>query len=450
MTRHVVIVGGGFAGLAAGVALAERGLGVTVLEARQRLGGRAYSFRDAATGETVDNGQHAMMGCYTRTLGFLRRIGAAGKLVRQENLRVDLVHPTEGKGSIACPGWPSPLHMLAGITRYRLLSRGERLRALLGGLRLLARHRRRDAALAAATVDELLVGLGQSAHARAAFWTPVVLATLNESPERAAAGPFAEVLARAFFRSRADSQFVLPRVGLSDLYTDDARRHIEAHGGRVESGAPAAALETDGTRLSAVVLRDGRRLAADACISTVTPRALGPLLPPALRAAPALDGLDAFETSPIVSAHCWLDRPVLDGDFVGLLGTTTQWAFNRTRLTGETAGGGQCVSAVISAGREVVGWETSRVAERVLADLRAVLPAARAAALRHAVVVKEKHATTSLTPATERRRPGPVTPLGGFFLAGDWTATGLPATIESAVESGERAAELVAAQWGAC
>lgn len=450
MTRHVVVVGGGFAGLAAGVALAERGIGVTVLEARQRLGGRAYSFRDAETGETVDNGQHAMMGCYTRTLGFLRRIGAAEKLVRQENLRVDLVHPTEGRGSIACPGWPSPLHMLAGITRYRLLSRGERLRALLGGMRLLARHRRKDATLAASTVEDVLIALGQSAHARAAFWTPVVLATLNESPDRAAAGPFAEVLARAFFRSRADSQFVLPRVGLSDLYTDDARRHIEARGGRVESGAPATTLETDGERLSAVVLRDGRRLPADACISTVTPRALAPLLPPALRADPALAGLGAFETSPIVSTHCWLDRPVLGGDFVGLLGTTTQWAFNRTRLTGETTGDGQCISAVISAGRDVVGWESTRVAARVLADLRAVLPAARAAQLRHAVVVKEKHATTSLTPAAERRRPGPVTRLGGFFLAGDWTATGLPATIESAVESGERAADLVAAQWGAC
>ena len=439
---HVVVIGGGFAGLSAAVALAERGARVTVLEARPRLGGRASSFRDAGSGTVVDNGQHALMGCYRRTLAFLGRIGAGGKVRRQANLHVDLVHPRLGAGAIACPAWPSPLHLAGGLLRYRLLSRGERLRALRAGMALMAMRRRNDPVLASATVDQLLVRLGQSAHARASFWNPVALATLNETPERAAAAPFVEVLARAFFRSRADSQFVLPRVGLGDLYTDDARRFVERRGGRVWIHAQAAGLEVMDEAVCGITLRDGRRIDADACVAAIPPAALEPFLPATLRRAAPLAGLHRLETSPIVSTHLWFDRPVLRGEFVGLLGTTTQWAFNRSRLLGET-GAGQCVSAVISAGREVVGWDPDRVTQTVVDDLRALIPAAAAARLEHAVVVKEKQATMSPTPDAERLRPPTRTALRGFVLAGDWTATGLPPTIESAVESGERAANIL-------
>ncbi len=441
--RDVVVIGGGFAGLSAGVALAERGARVTILESRPRLGGRASSFRDAATGTVVDNGQHALMGCYRRTLAFLERIGAGGKVHRQASLHVDLAHPRLGAGVIDCPPWPSPLHLAGGLLRYRLLSRGERMRALRAGMVLMAMRRRHDPRLADCTVDAVLESLGQSTHARASFWNPVAVATLNEAPERAAAGPFVEVLARAFFRSRADSQFVLPRVGLGDLYTDDARRFVERRGGRVWIHAQAAALDVHDGAVQGVVLRDGRRLPADACVAAVPPAALAHFLPPDLRAQPAFARLDGLETSPIVSTTLWFDRPVLRGDFLGLLGTKTQWVFNRTRLLGED-GPGQCVSAVISAGRDVVEWDTARVTAEVLADLRAVLPAAVPARLERSVVVKEKHATVSPTPAAERLRPPARTPLRGFVLAGDWTATGLPPTIESAVESGERAASLLA------
>jgi len=439
----VVVIGGGFAGLAAAVELAERGAHVTVLEARPRLGGRASSFRDAETGAVVDNGQHALMGCYRRTLAFLGRIGAGGKVQRQTNLRVDLIHPRLGAGAIACPAWPSPLHLAGGLLRYRLLSRRERVAALRAGMALMTMRRRKDPALGRATVDELLVRLGQSAHARMSFWNPVALATLNEAPERAAAAPFVEVLARAFFRSRADSQFVLPRVGLGDLYTDDARRFIEQRGGHVWIHAQAAGFVLADDRVRGVRLRDGRRIPADACIAAVPPAALAPLLPPALQRVAPLDALARLETSPIVSTHLWFDRPVLQCQFVGLLGTTTHWAFNRSALLGET-GSGQCVSAVISAGRDVVGWDSDRVTRTVVDDLRALVPAAANARLEHAVVVKEKQATMSPTPEAERLRPPSRTPLHGFVLAGDWIATGLPPTIESAVESGERAAHILA------
>ena len=448
--QRVAIIGGGFAGLTAGVDLAARGFRVTVLEARGHLGGRAYSFRDAGSGEVVDNGQHALMGCYTHTLGFLEQIGASKKLVRQRNLHVEMRHPCHGAGAIACASLPSPIHLLTGILRYGLLSRVERLRALLGGTRLMSMRRRRQPELGEWTVGRLMLALGQSENARTSFWYPLATATLNELPQRAAAAPFAEVVARAFFRSRSDSQFVLPRVGLSELYTDDASRFIETHGGAVRLKSAVAALVTDGRRLSALQLRDGTRIEVDACISAVPARAVATLLPEPLGAHPAFHMLSELGASPIVSAHLWLDRPVMTSAFIGLLGTTTQWVFDRSQLTADGNGHTRhCVSAVISAGHDVVQWDTGRIADTVLADVRTLLPAARRARLLRAVVVKEKEATISTTPAVERRRPTADTPLDNFFLAGDWTKTGLPPVIESAVASGRHAAECVAKRLGA-
>jgi squalene-associated FAD-dependent desaturase len=453
--KPVVVIGGGFAGLSAAVALAARGRRVLVLEARPHLGGRAYSFTDAETGDVVDNGQHALMGCYRHTLEFLEQIGAGHKLFCQPDLRVHLADGARGTGRLVGAPLPSPLHMLAAIARYRLLTRRERLSALLGGLRFLLMYRRREPALATATLDDVLTALGQSANARASFWYPVAVATLNERPERAAAAPFAEVLARAFFASRADSRFVLPAVGLSELYTHDAHRFLAAREGRVELRAPVTELLVTDERVAAVRLRDGRCLEVAACISTVPPRALAAVLPEPLRARPPFAALTRFTSSPIVSVHLWLDRAVLDEAFLGLIGTTTQWLFSHRHI--RTAGNGadhvpapgHALSAVISAAHDVVQWPNEDIIARVWGDLRALVPAARAARLLHARIVKEKDATISNTLEAERLRPPAETPLGNLFLAGDWTATGLPPTIESAVLSGRRAAALAATRLAA-
>ena len=440
----VIVIGGGFAGLAAGVALAAAGAVPVVLEGRPHLGGRARSFTDGDSGELLDNGQHAMMGCYTHTLAFLERIGTARRVVWQDRLRVAMAHKLRGGGVIAGAPLPGALHMAGGVLGYRLLSCRERLSALRAGLHILRLHRRGDPRLAERTVAELLDELGQSPEAPASFWNPVAVATLNETPERAAAAPFAAVLARAFFGSRRDAQFVLPGTDLSALYVDAARAFIAARGGRVEMHAPVSGLELTERRITAVCLRDGRRLDVAACIAAVPPQALATLLPERLRATPALCGLDGFGASPIVSVHLWLDRPVLDETFLGCVGTTTQWLFNRSALQGHGEDG-QRLSAVISAGRAIVDWPVERIADTVVEDLRTVVPAARAAHVRRRVVVKEKHATISNTPAAERRRPPATTAAANLWLAGDWIATGLPPTIESAVMSGHRAAALLLA-----
>lgn len=445
--RRVAVIGGGFAGLAAGVSLADRGHEVIVLEAKRRLGGRAYSFRDAATGAVVDNGQHAMMGCYAHTLAFLDRIGAADRVVRQRDLRVEMRGAYRGAATVAAVPAPAPLHVAGALLRYRHLTPLERASALAAGLRVLAMRRRRDPFLARATVADLLAKLGQSPNACRAFWNPVAVSTCNEIPDRAAAAPFVEVIALAFFGTRADSQFVFARVGLSDLYTGLAQERIAIRGGRVEIGAQASALELDDERVAAVRLRDGRRIAVDACIVTSPPDATHALLPRAVAERAPWRHLPALGSSPIVSVHLWYDRPILGTDFAGLIGTTTQFAFDRTRMCGTPVeGDGSQVSAVISAAHDEESWDGERVAAVVESDLRAVFPAARDARVLRAVTVKEKHATISCTPEAERLRPGAETPLDNLFLAGDWTATGLPPTIEGAVLSGDRAAALASSR----
>ena len=440
----VVVIGGGFAGLSAATALAAAGRRVTVLEKRPVLGGRAYSYTDATTGDVIDNGQHAMMGCYTEMFRFLDRIGATGKLAVQPGLRVDMLDPERGVGAISCPPLPNPLHMGAAVMGYRLLSVPDRARVLLGGLRLLAMKRRGDARLAELTVEAALDRLGQSTAARRAFWHPVAIATLNDDPAIASADLLAEVMVRAFFAGKAAARFVLSKVGLSELYTTDARRFLEARGGRIETKAHVVGVGMRGGEVGHLELRDGRRLTAAAYVSTVPPQALLPLLPIAVRRdVPALGALERLTSSPIVSVHVWFDRPLLPQPFVGFVGTDTHWAFNRDAIAGRTDRDGGYLTFVVSGARSIVDLDNDAIVARTLADLRRLVPAAAAAQVRHSQVVKEKFATMSPTVAATRLRPSAATPFDNFVLAGDWTDTGLPATIESAVASGHRAAEIV-------
>jgi squalene-associated FAD-dependent desaturase len=424
----VAVVGGGFAGLAAAVGLARAGARVTLLERRPFLGGRAYSFRDPTTGDVVDNGPHALMGAYTEAIDFLREIGAAEKLAFQPRLRVALAHPALGVGEIAAPALPGPLQAPAALLRYRLLSLRDRVRLFVGALRLV----RREATLEGVTVAAALRDAGQSAAACERFWHPLAIATLNEVPERAAARPFAAVLRRGFLAGARAARFALARVPLSELYVDDARRTIETAGGAVVTGATIATVLTGDDAVDALVLRDGRRIDADAFIVAVPCAALLRMLPPALRDAPSFRALAAVETSPIVSVHLWLDRPAGWGaPFLGLLGGRTQWLFDC---------GGRRIASVTSGARFWDDAPDDAIAAEVLSDARAVVPALRSAACVRSLVVRERHATISLTPAADRVRPSVTTPLANFFLAGDWVQTGLPATIEGAVQAGREAA----------
>ena len=448
--RDVVVIGGGFAGLAAGVSLSARGFRVALLEGKPALGGRAYSFTDEETGDFVDNGQHVLMGCYRETLAFLDQLGTRNQLIVHKNLEIEMLDGPGRRARLKTAHLPGPFHMSTALLGYGHLTLRERFRLIAGGSRLMyLRSRDRDR-LRRMSVAELMDVLGQGERARRCFWYPLTVATLNDDPELASAALLAEVLKRAFFSRRIDSAFVYSKVGLSDLYCTAARDAIENAGGVVATRAIVEGFDFDAdSAITAVRLRAGRRLSAANYIVAVPPQQCLKLLPEAAVADPFFSRIATLKSSPIICVHVWLDREVTDSAFIGFIGTQTQWMFNKRRIFaqhGERHPG--YLSFVISGARKLVDNSNDELVDLVINDLRTMIPAARNAKVVKALVLKEKHATMAPDPLSDVSRPATVTPIANLFLAGDWIQTGLPATIESAVVSGRAAANAIATRVG--
>ena len=437
MPGRVVIIGGGFAGLTAGVRLSERGYEVLVLERRNHLGGRAYSFIDSKTGDVVDNGQHLFMGCYHHTISFLETIGRLDRLKFQPRPRVDFLD-TEGFTSFDCPPLPAPLNVLAGLFRMKGLSAGDKLRAFNVGRAIKGNGKLSHDSL---TVDQWLEQLGQSERIKKRFWNPMVIATLNQSPDIASAKMLKVVLQEAFGGDSTSANIGISRVGLSDLYTDGASDFIKSRGGDIRTGAQVHRLMIELGRVTAVELKDGERIDADYFVSAVPPSTLFSILPDELKNK-EFASLESLGSSPIVSINLWFDRPVIDREFVGLLGTRSQWIFNKDLILPAEHRSNQ-IAVIISAARDYVDWTKSALVELAIDDLHEVLPESRTAEVLHSVIVKEREATISHSVESDSLRLGPRTSIPNLILAGDWTDTGLPATIESAVMSGDVAARIV-------
>jgi squalene-associated FAD-dependent desaturase len=437
MSKRVVIIGGGFAGLAAGVRLSERGHEVILLERRNHLGGRAYSFIDSKTGDVVDNGQHLFMGCYRHTIAFLETIGRLDRLGFQDRPHVDFLD-RQGVASFDCPPLPAPFHVLAGLLKMKGIGFGDKLRTINVGRAIKGNGRLSPAGL---TVDKWLDELGQSARIKQRFWYPMVVATLNQSPDRASARMLKVVLQEAFGGDSKSSRLGISRVGLSDLYTDGASDFIKSRGGDLQTGAQVRRLIVERGEVVAVELKDGDRLEADYFVSTVPPEALSAILPDKLKNEEFAQ-LERLGSSPIVSINLWFDRPIINREFVGLLGTRSQWVFNKDLILKPARQSNQ-VAVIISAARDFVDWTKNDLVDMAIGELHELLPESRGATLLHSVIVKEREATLSHTVGSDGLRPGPRTSIPNLILAGDWTDTGLPATIESAVMSGNVAADII-------
>jgi hydroxysqualene dehydroxylase len=435
----VIVVGAGFAGLSAAVRLAKRGHRVLVLEARSRLGGRATAFADAETGELVDNGQHVLLGCYLETFAFLRDIGAIDNIRLQPQLSVTMIDREGRRSRLVCPSLPPPLHLVAGVFDWDALDWADRLSVLRMATPLkLARNPDRVAASPGETVESWLVRHGQTERIREMLWRPLALAALNQPADRAGAAVFARVLAHMFSGDARAASIALPTKPLHLMYAEPARAFIEANGGEVRTGASAR-----------VRLSDDRIEAVDAGASRWRPRAVVSAVPwfalsNLLDTCPSslavvVERATRMSSSPIATVNLWFDRPVLDEPFVGLPGRAMQWAFDKRAVLGD---GASHLSIVSSGADSLVDMANEALVSLAYSELLEALPAVRAARLVRSTVVRERQATFSLAPG-QPPRPATETAVRGFYLAGDWIDTQLPATIESAVVSGHRAAQAV-------
>ncbi|MGA7523023.1 MAG: hydroxysqualene dehydroxylase HpnE [Acidobacteriaceae bacterium] len=449
MPENVTVVGGGIAGISAACALADAGYRVLLLERRPYLGGRASSYEHPGTGEIIDNCQHVLIGRCTSLIDLYRRLGVAEAICWYD--RFTFLTPG-GPPSVIEPGpLPAPFHSTFAFLRAPAFSLADKI-AIARGLAAFMPGLPPD------TSENFLHWLRRHAQTQRAidrFWKPVLVSALNEDLDRISVHYAAKVFRESFLMSPQSGRMGIPAVPLSELY-NRAIGYIEERGGEVCLRTSVEALAPCGNRWLIAATSSGasRSLPADAVVLALSFEAMAALLPCLPQNAAAEDlaaRLTQFEHSPITGVHLWFDREVTDLDHAVLLDTTIQWMFNKSRLQPAQRGSseGSYLELVVSASRGLVPLQRQAIIDLALGELAQFFPAAQPANLLKAAVVKEVRATYSVRPLLDAVRPSATSPWPGIFLAGDWTATGWPATMEGAARSGYFAAEALTQSLGA-
>jgi squalene-associated FAD-dependent desaturase len=438
----VVIIGGGLAGLAAAQSLVGRGFPVTLLESRNRLGGRATSFEDRAQSEVIDNCQHVSMGCCTNLAHFCQSVGI-GDLFRIEK-SLTFIGPNAEVCEFRADPLPAPFHLTRAFGRLKYLGWGERVRLVMG-LRALARTRPED--LLGVPFSKWLDEHRQSPRVQELFWHVVLVSAVSESLDRIDAFHARKVFVDGFLANRRGWEVHIPAAPLDHLYGEPILNWLRQLGGEVRLLAGVEAVELNEEQTLSVRLRNGDRCddAEDVIVAVPHHRILD-LLPEATRGIPFFERISRIESAPIASVHLWFDRSITDLPHATLVGRMSQWVFRRPQ---EVVGSDvskpdlHYYQVVISASRGIREQGHEATIAAVVDDLRAIWPEASSAKLIHSRVVIEHRAVFAPTPGVESLRPTQTTPIARLHLAGDWTATGWPATMEGAVRSGYLAAESV-------
>jgi len=439
------IVGGGIAGLAAGCALADSGYRVSVFERRPFLGGRASSYEHPATGEVVDNCQHVLFGCCTNLLAFYKTIRIENKISWFD--RMTFIEPG-GRQSILEPSsLPAPLHLMPSLFAFKFLNFADKIAIARAAATLIGGSHPDKG-----NFQEWLEDHGQSVTAIDRFWKPILISALSEDLNRISV-PYAAQIVRESMKSAEARRMGIPTAPLTELY-NAARDHITSGGGviRFRTGVQSVTPGEEGVR---VKLQDSAE-EFDCAVLAVPFDSLAKLLPAGDGSRVLQNQIAQFEASPITGVHFWFDRPITDLPHAVLLDRTIQWMFNKSQLLRKSAERNQTdagsrrdatgpayIELVISASKSLIEKPRQEIIDLALAELREFFPLAKDAKLIKATVIKELNATFSPVPGIDQHRPPQTTPWPRILIAGDWTATGWPATMEGAVRSGYLAAEQI-------
>jgi squalene-associated FAD-dependent desaturase len=442
--HSVTVIGGGVSGLAAACALAERGYRVRLLERRPYVGGRASSYAHPGTGEVIDNCQHILLGCCTNLIDLYRRLGVETEIYWSD--AITFIEPGGRRSVLQPSSLPAPLHTSASFLGARCFSVSDKV-TIARGIRAFLLKTPPDSE---ENFAQWLRKHHQSERAIRRFWHPVLASALNEDPECISVRYAAKVFREAFLFSAEGGRMGIPRIPLSDLY-GRAIEYIEARGGEVLLRTSVEFVEPTGGQWM-VRSSEGRSFASDALILALSFEGLGRLIPALPQNAASEDlaeNLTKFSHSPITSIHLWFDREITDLTHAALLDTTIQWMYHKSKLQASHRDSkGSYVELVVSASKSLVAMQRQEIIYLAMRELALFLPLIREAALVKAAVTKEVRATYSIRPMLDRIRPTSESPWAGIYLAGDWTATGWPSTMESGVRSGYLAAEAVVRNFG--
>ncbi len=435
---RIAVVGGGLAGLTAALECADAGAEVTLYEARRRLGGATFSVR--RRDHWIDNGQHVFLRACSAYLGFLDRLGVGELVSLQPRLRVPVLREAGRSALLQRNGLPAPLQLVGSLLRYRPLTTGERLAAL----RAAAAMRRLDPddpVLDERSFAEWLRGQGQSERVVTALWELIALATLNVRAAEASLASALKVFRTALLETTDGGDIGVAAVPLQELHGEAAGAALAGAGARVELAAAVRAVRNERRGLRLELAQGNEEV--DAVICAVPHQVVSGLLP---AGAVDVDALERLGSSPILNLHLHYDRSVLTEPLAAALDSPVQWLFDRSSASG--VGRGQLVTVSVSAAREEIGLPLRALRERFEPALARLLPAAANAELLDLAVTREPRATFRAAPGSRRLRPAARTDIPGLYLAGAWTDTGWPATMEGAVRSGSAAAELALTDLG--
>lgn len=424
--KRVIVIGGGFAGLSASVYLSENNYEVTLLEASPKLGGRAYSISGNPEFESYDNGQHILMGCYEETISFLKKINALDKINFQNNLSIPFLRKGGNKSQLSADKYFYPLNLFWGIMNYKALSVKERLKVIDFFLDLICCA---SCDLKGMTVREWLTCKKQSSNSIKALWEILVVGTLNTTLENASAEVFSDILKRIFLTGNESAAILLPEVGLTELYCDDASRFINERGGKILLSEKAIRFDSENNVLTRIYTDNNQYDKFDSVVLAVPAYSVEKLV------SESNLNMDVpkFQYSPIVNVHLKLSENPFGERFYGLIDSKIHWLFNH----------GGHITLMTSAADQLINMDSQEIIADFITELEKYFPIFQREIIISSKVIKEKRATFIPNTDSSAQRKKINSSLGNVFFAGDWINTGLPSTIESAVLSGRMAADNV-------